>query len=358
MDELLDKLILLGLCSFLILDEKGTAPILSLLAAITAAALGYSIGETKKICLVFAALFFISLWQNAALLFFPVFLYDMIHKKIYASSLPFLLLFAASHNIDWTKTAFFLALALLSVLLAQKTTKKQELSTKLIQLRDSSVELNLMLQEKNRTLLEKQDYEIHLATLKERNRIAREIHDNVGHMLSRSILMTGALLTVEKEGAAYHGLLGLKDTLSQAMDSIRQSVHDLHDDSIDLRQAAHEIAEPMRQAFDVTLEYDMSEAIPRRVKYCLIATAKEAASNILKHSNGDSVTVSFQEHPAFYRLSIKDNGTAAADGMGHGIGLSNMKERARMLGGTFQIHVNNEFSILLTIPKTEETVCG
>ena len=33
--------------------------------------------------------------------------------------------------------------------------------------------------------MEKQDYEIYLATLRERNRIAREIHDNVGHMLSK-----------------------------------------------------------------------------------------------------------------------------------------------------------------------------
>jgi signal transduction histidine kinase len=41
--------------------------------------------------------------------------------------------------------------------------------------------------------MEKQDYEIYLATLRERNRIAREIHDNVGHMLSRSILQIGAL---------------------------------------------------------------------------------------------------------------------------------------------------------------------
>ena len=46
--------------------------------------------------------------------------------------------------------------------------------------------------------MEKQDTEIYLATLKERNRIAREIHDNVGHMLSRSILMVGALKTVNQ----------------------------------------------------------------------------------------------------------------------------------------------------------------
>ena len=39
------------------------------------------------------------------------------------------------------------------------------------------------MREKNRKLLEEQDTEIYMATLKERNRIAREIHDNVGHML-------------------------------------------------------------------------------------------------------------------------------------------------------------------------------
>ena len=56
-----------------------------------------------------------------------------------------------------------------------------------------------MLQEKNKNLMEKQDYEIYLATLRERNRIAREIHDNVGHMPSRSILQMGALITIHKE---------------------------------------------------------------------------------------------------------------------------------------------------------------
>ena len=44
-----------------------------------------------------------------------------------------------------------------------------------------------------------QDYEIYLATLKERNRIAREIHDNVGHMLTRSILQLGALSVINKD---------------------------------------------------------------------------------------------------------------------------------------------------------------
>ena len=66
-----------------------------------------------------------------------------------------------------------------------------------------------MLQEKNKNLMEKQDYEIYLATLRERNRIAREIHDNVGHMLSRSILQMGALITIHKEEPLHGQLAGV-----------------------------------------------------------------------------------------------------------------------------------------------------
>ncbi len=61
-----------------------------------------------------------------------------------------------------------------------------------------SEEHTLLLSEKNKALLEKQDYEIYAATLRERNRIAREIHDNVGHVLSRSILMTAACKPIKK----------------------------------------------------------------------------------------------------------------------------------------------------------------
>lgn len=74
-----------------------------------------------------------------------------------------------------------------------------------------------------------------LQTLRERNRIAREIHDNVGHMLSRSILQMGALITIHKEEPLHGQLAGVGETLNQAMNSIRESVHDLHDESIDLR---------------------------------------------------------------------------------------------------------------------------
>lgn len=359
MDKITDKMILLAFGIFLLWGGDGAMrPVTALLAAVTAAALGIYIEEKKLFYFLFAAVFLTSLINPEALLFFPVFLYDMAYHRIYLPVAPMLLIFLQHLPKSPKETALWLFTTALSFLLAYKTSEKRRMTEELIRIRDDEVERNLMLKEKNKHLLEKQDYEIYLATLKERNRIAREIHDNVGHMLSRSILMTGAILTMEPEGAVHERLLQMKDTLDMAMTSIRQSVHDLHDDSVDLEQSVREIAEPIQGQYAVSLEYDMSKDIPRRVKYCLIATTKEAVSNILKHSNGDAVWIRFREHPGFYRLSVEDNGTETEIRQGAGIGLKNMKERSDALGGTFYVSGESGFRILMVIPKNKEVICG
>jgi signal transduction histidine kinase len=90
------------------------------------------------------------------------------------------------------------------------------------------------LEQKNKALMEKQDYEVRVATLRERNRIARDIHDHVGHLLTRAILQLGAIQTVSRGGPLHEPLSGLKQTLDDSMTEIRRSLHDLHDASVDL----------------------------------------------------------------------------------------------------------------------------
>lgn len=95
----------------------------------------------------------------------------------------------------------------------------------------------------------------------------------------------------------------------------------------------------------------MSSDIPRNVKYCLIATVKEAVSNILRHSNADSVSILLREHPGFYQLCVEDNGSVAAKSLDGGIGLENMRERVEALGGTLRIRTEQGFQIFITIKK-------
>ena len=59
----------------------------------------------------------------------------------------------------------------------------------------------------------------------------------------------------------------------------------------------------------MNLTYDMSRQIPREVKYSLISITKEGLSNVMRHSNADSVDILLREHPALYQLCIEDNGT-------------------------------------------------
>ncbi|WP_052169922.1 sensor histidine kinase [Pseudobutyrivibrio ruminis] len=222
--------------------------------------------------------------------------------------------------------------------------------------RDDSIELEEMLKSKNKALLMEQDQQVHLATLAERNRIAREIHDNVGHLLSRGILLLGAIVTVNKDEAIAPQLKMLSDTLDESMEKMRSSVHDLHDDSIDLKKNIDEILGELK-SFTVNTELDLDEALPTEVKLSIIGILKESITNILKHSNGDSVAVILHQNNSFCTISITDNGTLTPEQKtkisteGYdGIGLTNIKNRASSLGGEAYFYLNDGFTVFARLP--------
>lgn len=226
---------------------------------------------------------------------------------------------------------------------------------KLHSMRDASMEHDMLMEQMNHQLIEKQNAQIYNATLKERNRIAREIHDNVGHMITRSILQVGAIGVINTDERLKAPISDLKSTLDTAMDSMRKSVHDLYDESVDLRQALAKL-KPTDSAFAFSLEYDCEDNLPRDVKYAFIAIAKEAVNNAVKHSNGDEIRIIVREHPAFYQLEIMDNGTSADERRlsgetGDGIGIKNIKERVAAIGGTMRIKADDGFMIFVTLMK-------
>lgn len=226
---------------------------------------------------------------------------------------------------------------------------------KLHSMRDASMEHDMLMEQMNHQLIEKQNAQIYNATLKERNRIAREIHDNVGHMITRSILQVGAIGVINTDEKLKAPISDLKSTLDTAMDSMRKSVHDLYDESVDLRQALAKL-KPTDSAFAFSLEYDCEDDVSRDVKYAFIAIAKEAVNNAVKHSNGDEIRIIVREHPAFYQLEIMDNGTSADERRlsgetGDGIGIKNIKERVAAIGGTMRIKADDGFMIFVTLMK-------
>jgi signal transduction histidine kinase len=213
------------------------------------------------------------------------------------------------------------------------------------------VEIETLLKNKNKHLVLEQDQQIHLATLNERNRIAREIHDNVGHMLSRGILLLGAIKTMNSDENIKPQLEMLANTLDESMEKMRSSVHDLHDDSIDLNKNFGDIIKELSN-FKVSTELDFENNLPKEVKFSLIGILKEGVTNIIKHSNGDSVSIILHQNRSFCTLSISDNGKVDSDikkkiqsGVFEGIGLENIKQRANSCNGDAYFYCNDGFTV-------------
>ncbi|MBR6337283.1 MAG: hypothetical protein IKR76_06060 [Ruminococcus sp.] len=247
------------------------------------------------------------------------------------------------------------AYALLAAVLCYRRVTFEDKDEELKATRDYGVENSLVLMERNKRLIEQQNSEISLATLKERNRIAREIHDNVGHVLSRSLLQLGAVMAVTKNDEKMTSLLQpVRESMDLALDSIRKSVHDLRDDSIDLKSAAEEILKPLEGSYRIDRQYDFSDSVDKDTRLCIIAVLKEAVTNIIRHSDADTVSVTITEHPAFLQLVIDDNGKNVKSPDSEGMGLANMKERVKMLDGIINITSEHGFRIFITIPKKNE----
>lgn len=280
----------------------------------------------------------------------PLFMYEAMCEEKWFLVLPSLLVLTHVGELQPAQYIISIAGVAVAVIMYFLVSRIEDALEKSHVLRDELVEKNAMLESQNQRLKEAQNNEVHLATLKERNRIAREIHDNVGHMLTRSLLQSGALMIANKDENLKEPLEGLNQTLDQAMTSIRESVHDLHDESIDLQAVITENLKTAENRFKTSLSYDIKAGPPTSVKLCFAGVVKEAVSNAIKHSNGDAIEVIVGEKPGVFELSVFDNGSLA-EIRETGIGLSNMRERVDQLQGNIEFDTGSGFNIIIRVPK-------
>lgn len=277
---------------------------------------------------------------------------DFLHLSIHSPAIS-QGIFRRQADITLENLCYVLLGCIIALALDILCKRVEELEQQCKTTRDDSAERNFLLQERNRLLMEKQDYEIHTAILQERNRIAREVHDNAGHMLSRCILLAGMIRTTNTDEKCKDSLELLDGELAKTMDTIRNSVHDLHKEAMNLEEKIRELLSDF--AFcPVKFDCDMGKAIPSNIKYAFLAITKEALTNIARHSNATNAQIRMTEHPAMYQLVITDNGTFQEGRLAQeeGMGLQNIRERVHSLHGTLQIHEEKGFRIFISVPKT------
>lgn len=285
---------------------------------------------------------------------------DLFSKRSVWLKIVLLLGAAALSFRNWT-----VLLVIASVILAVKTvymcTHEALMTDKFDEVRyDAQQSMRL----KNE-ISQNMDMQIRNATLSERNRIAREIHDNVGHMLTRAVVQLQAISVINKDEQTKPYLESVSSTVNEAMTNIRRSVHELHDDSIDLSIGIHEIASSIRDRFDVTVSTSIESPVPNDIKNAILGIFKEGVTNIAKHSTGKNVRLEVVENVTFWRILVSDDGKckpmelsrpsdfAALEGE-HGIGLYNINSRAVSCGGRTSIRGGADgFHITVTIPRKD-----
>lgn len=352
LNRLIDKIAILLICMMsLFMSDNFSSPVIIMLIAVSVSSAAQLLTGKKAASVIIAAGSLLCVVFPLFICAVPLLLYDALWEKKWRLVLPAVLFMSRIEELKMGQLTITAAACMVAVIIYLRVSGLEKTVVKLTQLRDEIAGKNRQLGEQNVKLVQAQDNEIHIATLKERNRIAREIHDNVGHMLTRSLLQSGALIVINKDEQLREPLKNLRTTLDSAMTSIRESVHDLHDDSIDLKKVIEDSISSVDSRFSVELDYDFSDHVSGDVKLCIIGVIKEGLSNAVKHSNGDRIKIILREHPAFYQLMLEDNGSCS-EIKESGIGLKNMRDRAAALKGRITFTPSQKgFKIYLSIPK-------
>ena len=352
-DKYIDKATLFILCAVFYVEYYIDTYIVVPLICVVIVSAFLSYMEDGRVTIGAAALYFaVCVFYPVFLFFLPVIVYDVLYTKYQIGLTLAVIPAGVGFQVLPPETCVFIVLLTgLSYLMKRRSALLKRTKSEYIALRDSTKEFSLLLEAKNKELMEKQDYEINLATLNERNRIAREIHDSVGHTLSNAILQTGALLSTCRDDLLKERLKTLKDTLAAGMDSVRSSVHDLYEESVDLYTEIKRLADGF-DFCEISLDYDMDSNPDKKVKYTLLSVVKEGLSNIIRHSDATRVRITLREHPALYQLIVRDNG-AKKEMSGDGIGLKNIAQRVESVGGLVNIGYDGGFTVFVSIPKAK-----
>jgi len=254
--------------------------------------------------------------------------------------------------------ALALAICALAALLALRTLQEETVRMSLHAVRDDLREKVLTLQDTNARLLQAQDHELRAAALSERTRIAREIHDGVGHLLTRLLLQVKALQVVHRDApGVVDDLATLDDGLDEALDSMRRSVHALSDEGEEMATSLNLLGSRCGiTAVSVDCSTDVEP--PAAVARCVVAVVREALTNAARHGSAYSARVTVTDYPAFWQVTVDNDGVVpvedepAVDGRGSaGLGLRSMTERVEALGGRVRITPRPRFTVFATIPK-------
>lgn len=218
-------------------------------------------------------------------------------------------------------------------------------------------EANVQLSEMNNQLKDYAAMQKQMGEIEERNRIAREIHDTLGHTmtgLSAGIDACIALIDYSVDETKKQ-LSIISGVARQGLKDVRRSMKKLRPDTLEresLESAIEKLITETMSTSKVSIEFQ--SFLPSLVfeddeEDTIYRIVQEGITNAIRHGHASRIFINFKKVDIWLVIRIRDNGIGCKD-IHKGFGLTHMKEREDMLHGTVTYSSNNGFQVVAKLP--------
>lgn len=327
--------ILIALCLFIVKEKFLDKPVFSFIYAVFIAAMSIISGNGNLLPLL------------------GIVLVDMAYFKRYGIMVPIAL--ASVFLCMRISNAYYVFLTCTGMAWGYALGESSSKEKKYLELLDSERGARYQL-EKTQVELVRLQNEVERSTeIRERNRIAREIHDNIGHSIAGVLFqLRAAEKLVSTNSQKVEQILHLcNEKLAEALETARNTVYNIKSDQLSGIDCIDNIVKEFKFCkvnFNHSGDFSILSATHLNI---LEATTKELLTNALKYSKASEIKLKIDINSKYIRLFYSDNGKGCEQ-IKENVGLSGIRERMRNLGGTYSVDGKNGFTLVCTLPNKSE----
>lgn len=223
-------------------------------------------------------------------------------------------------------------------------------TARIMRLNEELTEANIMLEDYSKKSAE-------MAQTQERNRLAREIHDTIGHVLTGIVTGLEACLLIldVKPELARTQIEAIQETARQGMKDVRSSVRALRPDALlrlQFNEAIEQMIDDMCRSTGILFEYICEDSLSNLAadeEDVIYRILQESITNSVRHGHPTRINIRIERHDKQILIRIEDNGVGCTE-LHRGFGLTHMQERLNMLGGSMTVDGSGGFIVKATIP--------
>ena len=195
-----------------------------------------------------------------------------------------------------------------------------------------------------------------LTLLRERNRISREIHDSVGHSLSTIIIQLGAIEKIAKQDGnkAVNIASNLREFVKESLQEVRTAVRELKPRAFEKYEgllAIEELIKNFSKLTGIDVKYGFTKEtwfLNSDQSFVIYRIIQEFLSNSLRHGKATKINLFMNFYKDNLVITLQDNGLGS-DEIQKGIGLTNIWERVKELGGSVEYNTKKGEGFLLKV---------